>query len=161
MDFPGHYVYLRDDADGDFWSVSWQPVGKPLDQANYVYRHGLSYSKYLCDYKRIHTQQTLFVAQDAPVEIWDVVIRNDSDRVRNLSAYLGAKAPIDTLPSEFRNAGGLGGGDLDDIADSFADQSAGYRSGDRDLFFIRIGSVLSDNLELDFFVGFFFVNHYG
>ena len=28
MDSPGHYLYLRDDADGDYWSVSWQPVGK-------------------------------------------------------------------------------------------------------------------------------------
>ena len=30
LDRPGHYVYLRDDQDGDFWSVSWQPVGKRL-----------------------------------------------------------------------------------------------------------------------------------
>ncbi|MDR1393302.1 MAG: hypothetical protein LBJ62_04965 [Bifidobacteriaceae bacterium] len=30
-DRPGHYVYLRDRSDGDFWSISWQPVGKPLD----------------------------------------------------------------------------------------------------------------------------------
>jgi N,N'-diacetylchitobiose phosphorylase len=30
---PGHYVYIRDDSDGDSWSVSWQPVGKPRDAA--------------------------------------------------------------------------------------------------------------------------------
>src|SRR5690606_39457090 len=30
QDEPGRFVYLRDDADGDFWSASWQPVGKPL-----------------------------------------------------------------------------------------------------------------------------------
>lgn len=30
VDEPGRFVYLRDDADGDFWSASWQPVGKPL-----------------------------------------------------------------------------------------------------------------------------------
>ena len=28
MDRPGHYVYIRDDEDGDFHSISWQPVGK-------------------------------------------------------------------------------------------------------------------------------------
>ena len=33
MDRPGHYVYLRDDENEDYWSISWQPVGKPLDQA--------------------------------------------------------------------------------------------------------------------------------
>ncbi|MBR3642805.1 MAG: N,N'-diacetylchitobiose phosphorylase, partial [Parasporobacterium sp.] len=30
MDRPGHYVYLRDETDGDYWSISWQPVGKAL-----------------------------------------------------------------------------------------------------------------------------------
>ena len=30
MDFPGHYVYIRDDETGKYWSVSWQPVGSAL-----------------------------------------------------------------------------------------------------------------------------------
>ena len=38
MDRPGHYVYLRDAEDGDYWSISWQPVGKPLNQAKYTCR---------------------------------------------------------------------------------------------------------------------------
>lgn len=28
VDGPGHYVYLRDNDTGDFWSVSWQPGGQ-------------------------------------------------------------------------------------------------------------------------------------
>jgi N,N'-diacetylchitobiose phosphorylase len=103
MDFPGHYVYLRDDADGDFWSISWQPVGKPLDQAKYACRHGLSYSKYLCDYRGIHAEQTLFVAQDDPVEIWDVVIRNDGDGARNLSAYSYCEFSFHQIDMDNRN----------------------------------------------------------
>jgi N,N'-diacetylchitobiose phosphorylase len=103
MDFPGHYVYLRDEADGDFWSVSWQPVGKPLDQAKYVCRHGLSYSKYLCDYRGIHAEQALFVAEDDPVEIWDIVIRNDSNRVRNLSAYSYCEFSFHQIDMDNRN----------------------------------------------------------
>ena len=31
LDRPGHYVYLRDDDTGEYWSISWQPVGKSLD----------------------------------------------------------------------------------------------------------------------------------
>ncbi len=31
QDRPGHYVYLRDDATGDYWSISWQPVAKSLE----------------------------------------------------------------------------------------------------------------------------------
>ena len=85
MDGPGHYVYLRDDETGDYWTVSWQPVGKPKE--HYTCRHGLSYSKYHCDYSGIDAEQTLFVAMDDPVEIWDVVLRNDSGRLRKLSVF--------------------------------------------------------------------------
>ncbi len=87
MDFPGHYVYLRDDADGDFWSVSWQPVGKPLDQGSWQCRHGQSYSIYSCEYKGIQASQKLFIAPDDPVEIWDVRIRNTGSAVRELSVF--------------------------------------------------------------------------
>lgn len=85
MDGPGHYVYLRDEESGDYWSVSWQPVGKPKE--HYRCRHGLSYCKYLCDYSHISAEQTLFVAMDDPVEIWDVKLRNDSAEPRKLSVF--------------------------------------------------------------------------
>lgn len=87
MDRPGHYVYIRDDETGEYWSISWQPVGKPLDQASYSCRHGLSYTKYLCDYQGIHGEQTLSIPVDDPVELWDVKLRNDSGRPRKLSVY--------------------------------------------------------------------------
>ena len=87
MDRPGHYVYLRDDESGDYWSVSWQPVGKPLDQAKYTCRHGMSYSVYECDYSDIFASQKMSVAMDDPVEIWDVRLQNNSDRTRKLSVF--------------------------------------------------------------------------
>ncbi len=91
LDRPGHYVYLRDDEDGDYWSVSWQPVGKPLDTAGYTCRHGLSYSRFECVNKGISASQTLFIPRepqgDTPVEIFDVRIRNTSDRTRKISVF--------------------------------------------------------------------------
>lgn len=87
MDRPGHYVYIRDEEDGDYWSISWQPVGKPLDQAKYICRHGMSYSTYECDYKNIHAEQTLVVPKDDAVELWDVKIRNKDDKVRKLNIF--------------------------------------------------------------------------
>ena len=30
FDQPGRYIYIRDNASGDYWSASWQPVGKEL-----------------------------------------------------------------------------------------------------------------------------------
>lgn len=87
MDRPGHYVYLRDDESGDYWSVSWQPVGKPLDQAKYICRHGMSYSVYECSYNGIYATQKMSVAMDDPVEIWDVKIKNNSDKTRKISVF--------------------------------------------------------------------------
>lgn len=87
MDRPGHYVYLRDDEDGDYWSISWQPVGKPLDQAEYRCRHGLSYSVYECNYKGIQASQTLLVPLGDTVELWDVCVKNTGDSPRTISAF--------------------------------------------------------------------------
>lgn len=87
MDRPGHYVYLRDAKDGDYWSISWQPVGKPLDQAKYTCRHGMSYTTYECDYKGIKASQTLMVPMDDAVELWDVRLKNTTDKERRLSVF--------------------------------------------------------------------------
>lgn len=87
MDRPGHYVYLRDAKDGDYWSISWQPVGKPLDQAKYTCRHGMSYTTYECDYKGIKASQTLMVPMDDAVELWDVRLKNITDKERRLSVF--------------------------------------------------------------------------
>lgn len=85
MDGPGHYVYLRDEEDGDYWSVSWQPVGKPKE--HFSCRHGLGYVKYFSNYSGISAEQKLFVAMDDPVEIIDVKLRNDSGKPRKLSVF--------------------------------------------------------------------------
>ena len=87
MDRPGHYVYLRDAEDGDYWSISWQPVGKSLDQAKYTCRHGMSYTTYECDYKGIKASQTLMVPMDDAVELWDVRLKNTTDKERRISVF--------------------------------------------------------------------------
>ena len=87
MDRPGHYVYLRDAKDGDYWSISWQPVGKPLNQAKYTCRHGMSYTTYECDYKGIKASQTLMVPMDDAVELWDVRLKNTTDKERRISVF--------------------------------------------------------------------------
>ncbi|MCL2720658.1 MAG: N,N'-diacetylchitobiose phosphorylase [Treponema sp.] len=87
MDRPGHYVYVRDDETGEYWTLSWQPVGKDLNSAKYTCRHGLSYVKYQCEYSGICGEQTLFIPVDDPTEIWDVKLRNDSGKKRKLSVF--------------------------------------------------------------------------
>ncbi len=87
MDRPGHYVYIRDDETGEYWSVSWQPVGINLTKAKYTCRHGLSYSIFQSDYLGIEAEQLVFIPLGDDVELWDVKIKNKSGRVRKLSVF--------------------------------------------------------------------------
>lgn len=87
LDRPGHYVYLRDDESGKYWSVSWQPCNLPLDSAHYECRHGLSYSSFSCEYEGIFAKQTIFIPRHDDVELIDITIENRSDTARTLSVY--------------------------------------------------------------------------
>ena len=101
MDGPGHYVYIRDEETGEFWTISWQPVGK--EKTKYTCRHGLGYVRYLCEYGDIHAEQTLFVAMDDPVEIWDVLLRNDGGKPRRLSVFSYAEFSFHQIDMDNRN----------------------------------------------------------
>ncbi|MGL5260383.1 MAG: GH36-type glycosyl hydrolase domain-containing protein [Lachnospiraceae bacterium] len=87
MDRPGHYVYIRDNDTNDYWSTSWQPVGKDLDKAKYTCRHGMSYTVYESEYEHILASQTLMIPKDDDVELWDVKIKNTDLKTRNLSIF--------------------------------------------------------------------------
>ncbi|MCR4587172.1 MAG: N,N'-diacetylchitobiose phosphorylase [Lachnospiraceae bacterium] len=103
MDRPGHYIYLRDAMDGDYWSLSWQPVGKPLDQAKYSARHGMSYSVFECEYKGIRGSQTLFIPLEDPVEIWDVTLENTGDTEKQLDVFSYVEFSYHMIQSDNQN----------------------------------------------------------
>jgi N,N'-diacetylchitobiose phosphorylase len=87
LDRPGHYIYLRDDQTGEYWTISWQPVGKDFNKAKYTCRHGLSYSRFQCNYNDIEAEQLLFIPVNDDVELWDVRIKNKSNKVRKVSVF--------------------------------------------------------------------------
>lgn len=87
MDRPGFYVYLRDDVTGEYWSISWQPVGLPLNQAKYECRHGLSYSTFSCNYQGLVATQKIFIPINDPVMLWEVKIKNTEERTREISVF--------------------------------------------------------------------------
>ncbi len=87
MDQPGRYFYLRDQESGDYWSASWQPVGKPLDRYQTTCRHGTAYSIIEFCYADISTETTYFVPLGQAFEYWRLKISNESDRPRALSLF--------------------------------------------------------------------------
>jgi N,N'-diacetylchitobiose phosphorylase len=87
MDQPGRYFYLRDQESGDYWSVSWQPVGKPFDQFTSTCRHGTAYTIIASEYDGISAEATYFVPLEQIFEYWRLKITNRSDRPRRISAF--------------------------------------------------------------------------
>ncbi|MCB9495609.1 MAG: N,N'-diacetylchitobiose phosphorylase [Fibrobacteria bacterium] len=87
IDQPGRYIYIRDDADGDFWSASWQPVGKPLDAYRSLVRHGLGYSIFEAEYKGVRSEQTVFIPDGQAFEYWALKLENRTKRRRVLSVF--------------------------------------------------------------------------
>lgn len=114
MDRPGHYVYLRDADDGDYWSISWQPIGKPFTGPNedpnpdsgrgrWTTRHGLGYSTFEADYKGISASQTVFIPVDDDVEVWDVTLTNNTRRERNISLASYVEFSFHTITIDNQN----------------------------------------------------------
>lgn len=86
MDQPGRYLYLRDNETGDYWSASWQPVSKPLDEFRSECRHGTGYTRIRSQYRDITAETTYFVPLERTFEIWHVRLRNTGSQKRSLSA---------------------------------------------------------------------------
>lgn len=77
-------LYLRRE-DGDYWSPTWQPVRKSLDE--YECRHGLNYTKISSSYRGIKTEITYFVPLGETLEVWRVEVKNDSEEPVDLKLF--------------------------------------------------------------------------
>lgn len=84
-DQPGRYIYIRDDEQEDYWSASWQPVGKDLSLYKSECRHGIAYTKMEADYSQIHSEVLYYVPLGKEHEVWNVIVRNDSGKTRELT----------------------------------------------------------------------------
>lgn len=87
VDDPGRYVYIRDDEDGDFWSASWQPVGKPLDTYKNECRHGTAYTEITAEYHDVVSKVLYYVPMGKTYEVWRVRLENKGKTDRKLSVF--------------------------------------------------------------------------
>lgn len=87
MALPGRYIYIRDNDLNDYWSASWQPVGKPLDKYKSECRHGTAYTVITSEYADIKSGTTYYVPYGKTYEVWRTKITNNSDKERNLSTF--------------------------------------------------------------------------
>lgn len=85
FDQPGRYIYIRDNASKDYWSASWQPVGKDLDSYKNECRHGIGYTKMTADYSDIHSEVLYYVPLGKSHEVWALSVTNQSAQTRELT----------------------------------------------------------------------------
>ena len=104
-DLPGRYIYIKDLQTNDYWSSSYQPVGK----ANkFKATHSLGFTKSQVDYKDIESEVTYFIPFDKSYEVWHLKLKNNSTRTRKLKLYtycefvLGSYRP-DLLENSFNS----------------------------------------------------------
>ncbi|RME84183.1 MAG: glycosyl transferase [Caldilineae bacterium] len=84
-DYGGRYLYLRDDTSGEFWSPSWQPTRRTLE--DYRCHHGLGYSIIGGVRAGIEARTTYFIPRGADVEVWRVVLTNHRAEPAALSLF--------------------------------------------------------------------------
>lgn len=87
MDRPGRYLYLRNDADGDFWSATWQPVLKDLEEYETETRHGFGYTRVLSAYRGIETDLLYVVPVEENCEYWRLRVTNRSGKPVRLTVF--------------------------------------------------------------------------
>mgnify|MGYP004533689333 FL=1 len=85
FDEPGRYIYIRDNESKDYWSASWQPVGKNLDDYKSECHHGTAYTVMMTDYSDIHSEVRYYVPLNKTYEVWTLSLTNNSDKVRSLN----------------------------------------------------------------------------
>lgn len=85
FDLGGRYVYLRDDHSGEFWSPSWEPTRRKLEE--YSCRHGMGYTAIGSKYKGIEASTRYFVPLDENLEIWQLTVTNRRFHVAEVSVF--------------------------------------------------------------------------
>ncbi len=85
FDQPGRYLYIRDNDSKDFWSASWQPVGKDLDRYKSKCHHGMGYTRMTATYDGISSEASYYVPLGKSYEVWGLSITNDSSHTRTLT----------------------------------------------------------------------------
>ena len=86
-DTPGRYIYIRDDETADFWSASWQPVGKDLNEYKSEVHHGTAYTTMFSEYAGIKTQADYYVPLGKVYEVWRCKVTNTTDKPRKISVF--------------------------------------------------------------------------
>jgi cellobiose phosphorylase len=87
-DVGGRFIWLRD-ASGDWWSPSWQPTRRALD--DYHCRHGMGYTVIGSRRVGIEAETRTFVPLGATLELWQLTITNRRGEAAEIGVFAGVE----------------------------------------------------------------------
>lgn len=96
----GKYFYIRDLKRGVYWSAAYKPVMHPYQRYQVV--HGIGYSRFIQQVEDIESALTIFVAADAPLEVFQLTLTNHSSETRELDVTSYAEWLLGFAPDEHR-----------------------------------------------------------
>ena len=85
LDYGGRYLFLRDNVTGDYWSPSWMPTRRKVQ--DYACRHGLGYSIIGSTYEGIKAETLYFVPPGETLEVWRLTLTNRREETAQLSVF--------------------------------------------------------------------------
>ncbi|MBN1898712.1 MAG: glycosyl transferase family 36, partial [Spirochaetes bacterium] len=96
----GKYVYLKDNHNKKFHSLTFQPTR--LDPKFYKIRHSFGYSQFLSVYNDLETEMNVFVPLDHSLEIWKIKVKNLTLAKRDLSLFTYFEWQLGDAPDTHR-----------------------------------------------------------
>ena len=85
LDYGGRYLFLRDNVTGDYWSPSWMPTRRKLQ--DYTCRHGQGYTAIGSTYEGIKAETLYFVPPGETLEVWQLKLTNQREETAQLSVF--------------------------------------------------------------------------
>ena len=104
-DLDGRYLYIKDAKTGEYWSPTYKPVMKELDE--YTCRHGLGYTVIQSSYRGVRATITFYVPLKDTLEVWVVELANNTEDVKELELYTYLEWWIGTIHDVDRQFHGL------------------------------------------------------
>jgi cellobiose phosphorylase len=85
LDLGGRYLYVRDRDSGAYWSPSWQPTRRDLQ--DYACHHGMGYTVIGSTYGGVEARTRYVVPLGANLEIWQLTLTNHRRQPAALSVF--------------------------------------------------------------------------
>jgi len=82
---PGRYFYIKDEESGELFSAPYEPVRAKLDK--FIFSPGKSEIRWQVEHLGIEVLLEVSIPTDDVVELWQLKVKNVSDRPRKISVY--------------------------------------------------------------------------